>query len=328
MIIKTRSITKDHAYNTLGYVIKEEKDHIILDADGADISSASLFIGDCCSFSKNNVKKEFVSTVISPHVGDNLSIEDMKKLLHEVRLQLGLDNRQFFAVIHQNTATPHIHVISNRINYKHETWKDHHIAWKCQEACQKVSIKLNLTSAFSKKGTYDKSKIQDKSKFHSQNEKNIQYIKNHFADIKYKATHIDEVFKYLKMQGIEVRVSKFKNGLFGVSMQFNGTVVKGSKVDRLLTLLPNEDSYKANNRMQKIFDNNQIRIEGRRSFDDIGIEIGNTLLESSQSKGFVYENFAFLDHQQTLRKGYGTISKGDEDQEIYRKRRKKRKFNI
>lgn len=46
MIIKARSITADHAKNTLGYVDKEEKDHLFLAADGIDISSIKSMMED------------------------------------------------------------------------------------------------------------------------------------------------------------------------------------------------------------------------------------------------------------------------------------------
>ena len=84
MIIKSRSITKNHAINVLEYVIREEKDHIVLDSDGADISSAYTFIGDSSLYKKDRVTKAFVSKVISPHAKDKLNKKDLKNLLHEV----------------------------------------------------------------------------------------------------------------------------------------------------------------------------------------------------------------------------------------------------
>lgn len=328
MIIMARSITKDHAFNTLLYIIKEEKEHVYLDSDGADISSASTFLADCSSYSKKNVKKEFISTVISPHVSDNLDLNGMKDLLTEVRNQLKLENRQFFAVIHQNTSTPHIHVISNRIDYDHKTWDDHHVAWKCQEACITLSEKLNLTSAFEKKGTYDKKQIPSNSRFQSETTKNIEFIKNHFLDIKYKATTIDQVLDHLRKKGIEVKVSKFKNGLYGVSMRYNETNVKGSKVDRLLTLLPSGEGFKANSRMEKILDNNKLRKEGRRTQEEISIELKNSHSNSHMKEDLINESMAQMEFELSKYTNYSTPTIDEDDQDYFRKKRKKRDFNI
>ena len=155
MIIKSRSITKNHAINVLEYVIREEKDHIVLDSDGADISSAYTFIGDSSLYKKDRVTKACVSKGKSRHAKDKLNKKDLKNLLHEVFREMKLDNRQFFAVIHQNTDTPHIHVISNRIDYDYNTWNDHHVAFTCQRTCKNVSNKLGLIYANDLQGNYD-----------------------------------------------------------------------------------------------------------------------------------------------------------------------------
>lgn len=328
MIIMTRSITKDHAYNTLGYVIKDEKNHIVLDSDGADISSATQFINDCSTYQKKNVKKEFISTVISPHPDDKLDIKGITKLLKEVQKELKLDNRQFFAVIHQNTSNPHIHVISNRINYENQTWDDHHVAWKCQEACIQLSKKLQLTSAYEKKGTYDKTQAQPKSKFHTENSNNIQYIKNHFLEIKFKATGIDQVFEHLKKNGIDVKISKFRNGLYGVSMKYNDTTAKGSTIDRLLTLIPHQDSYTANPRMQRILENNKLRLEGKRSQENIASDLNNSKNNHIQNQDLIHEIQAQMEHELTRYKNLSSSITEEDDQDFYKRKRRKKEFNI
>ena len=259
--------------NALDYIIKEEKDHLVLDYDGADISKASIFLSDCSIYQNSRVKKEFVSTVISPHVQDNLSFEDIKKLLHLVLKEMNLDNRQYYAVVHQNTDTPHIHVISNRIDYDHNTWNDHHVAWKCQEACKRVSKKLQLTSAISRQGKYEGKGPAKKSKYNEERERRIIEIKKRFSEVKYKALSIDHVYDHLIERGVSVEIVQFKNGLFGVSLEFEGEKVKASKVDRLLTVIPDKDSYTANYVMQALIDRNISRLEGIRTEKEINAEL-------------------------------------------------------
>lgn len=271
MIIKARSITKDHAINVLNYVIREEKDHIPLDSDGADISSAYAFVGDAALYKKDRVKKAFVSMVISPHIQDNLKHENLKELLHEVFNELKLDNRQFFAVVHQNTKTPHIHVVANRIDYDFNTWNDHHIAFECQRVCKAVSKKLGLTYANDRKETYKGRVEAPKNEWQKKRYEDKNAIIQVFNQVKYEALDIDYVFSHLQENGIEVQIKQLKNGMFGVSFEYNGTKIKASAVHHLLTVVPDKENggYKANKRFQKVIDMNLDKMMGIRTEKDL-----------------------------------------------------------
>ena len=287
MIIKAKSITRSHAINALNYIIKEEKDHLILGYDGADISSASKFVSDCDLYQKDRVKKSFISMVISPHVDNNLSIDDFKKLLLLVQEELKLTNRQYYAVIHRNTKTPHIHLISNRIDYQHKTFNDHHIAWDCQTACIKICKILSIKNGFQYNRQNEYSKLEKEYDIERWNK--LQVIRAEFNKIKFVATNIDQVYNHLISQGIKVDKSKYKNGKYGVSISIDGETFKASKVDPLLTLLPNGDSYKANNKMQVLLDNNALRSEGLRTGADIKKEMGEVEGDKSRLKALIEE---------------------------------------
>lgn len=288
MIIKARSISKEHAINALNYVIKEEKDHLLLDYDGADISSAFAFVGDCSTYKKDRVKNAFVSTVISPHPDDNLSLEDMRPLLHAVLKEMKLNNRQFFAVIHQNTNAPHIHVISNRIDYDFNTWDDHKVLKTCQDACRDVSKQLGLIYAKDLLGSYQGQGKAKKSGYDEKREGDITTIRRLFKEVKYKALDIDYVFHHLRDNGVDVQVKEFKNNLFGVSFEYNGTKVKASKVDRMLSVEKDEENggYKANKRFQKVIDRNLDRMLGKR----LEMDLLNDLNDESQ-RDYTKEDF-------------------------------------
>lgn len=273
MIIKTRSITAEHAKNTLGYVDKEEKDHLFLDADGIDITSIKTMMEDFNLYKSNKVKNAFITTVISPSINDRLDTNGLKKLLSIVQKELKLNNRQFYAVIHQNTDTPHVHLVSNRIDFDGKVWNDHHVAWQCQEACKNICLNYNYTSANKFKGKYQGNKLNEKSEFHKLRNTAILEIKDHFKAIKFKALSINDVFHHLQNKGVEIEIKKFKNGLFGVSFKHNDFKFKASEIDRLLTIVPKNDSYTANNKFQLIIDNNIARFEGNRSQNEILIDI-------------------------------------------------------
>jgi len=275
MIIKSRAITIEHARNTLGYVDKEEKDHVFLAADGVDISSVRTMMEDFSLYKSNRVKNSFVTTVISPSIEDKLDIKGLEKLLSNVQKELKLDNRQFYAVIHQNTETPHIHLVSNRIDFDGKTWNDHQVAWKCQAACEKICKDLGLTSAKARKGKYEGKKKEEKSEYHIARNKVLKEIKNHFQEIKFKALSIDHIYDHLISKGVDVEIRKFKNGLFGASFEYQGYKFKASEVNRLLSIVPKEDTYTANPKMQIIIDNNIARFEGRRGQNEILADLNN-----------------------------------------------------
>ncbi len=290
MIIKSRSISAEHARNTLGYVDKEEKDHVFLAADGVDISSVRTMMEDFNLYKSNRVKNSFVTTVISPSIEDKLDIKGLEKLLSKVQKELKLDNRQFYAVIHQNTDTPHIHLVSNRIDFDGKTWNDHQVAWKCQAACEKICKELGLTSAKARKGKYQGKRKEEKSEYHIARNEVINELKKHFQEIKYKAVSIDHVYEYLQSKGIEVQIQQFKNGLFGASFEHKGFKFKASEVNRLLSIVPKDGTYTANPKMQIIIDNNFARFEGKRGQNEILADISNhpeqAALYSNELKAF------------------------------------------
>lgn len=275
MIIKSRSISAEHARNTLGYVDKVVKDHLFLAADGIDISTVRTMMEDFSLYKANRVKNSFVTTVISPSIEDKLDIKGLEKLLSNVQKELKLDNRQFYAVIHQNTDTPHIHLISNRIDFDGKVWNDHHVAWKCQDACVKICNELGLTSARERNGKYQGKRKDEKSEYHIARNNVLKELKGHFKDVKFKAFSIDHIYDYLKSKGIDVEIQKFKNGLFGASFEYQGYKFKASEVNKLLSVVPKEDIYTANPKMQQIIDNNIARFEGKRGQNEILADMAN-----------------------------------------------------
>lgn len=249
----------------------------------------------------------------------------MEKLLSIVQKELKLDNRQFYAVIHQNTETPHIHLISNRIDFDGKVWNDHHVAWKCQEACKKVCLNYQYTSANNLKGTYKGNRPNEKSEFHKSRNESIKEIKELFKSIKYQAISIDQVYNHFQKRGINVEIKKFKNGLFGVSFENKGYKFKASEVDRLLTVVPNEDSYTASAKFQLIIDNNIARIEGLRGEKEILQDISK---QPELASDYSFELIA-LSHLIASKNNKKHNSEREEEQEKYlSKKHGKRGYQI
>ena len=65
-----------------------------------------------------------------------------------------------------------------------------------------------------------------KSAYHEKRENNKHAIVQMFNQVKYDALDIDYVFEHLSKNGVDIKVSPFKNGLFGVSFVYKNTKIK------------------------------------------------------------------------------------------------------
>lgn len=251
MIIKTRSIS--HINASLEYIVKEEKEHKILNSDGLDTSNIRTMLNDFEIFQKANVKNGFVSVVISPNNKDDLKDKDFNTILQETLKELKLDNRQYIAVTHNNTAHKHIHVILNRIDYNNQTWNDHHIAWKCQTACKNICKKLNLHTAYENE---NKSKGTISNEYDELREEIRQELKGIIKREIYNAENLTELHRNIEERGVKVHIEQYKNGLYGTRFEYKEMKFKASKIDRKLSVVKEGDSYKAKPQLQNIFKQN------------------------------------------------------------------------
>lgn len=271
MIIMARSINAQHMKNSLSYVVKNEKDHVFLSADGVDYTSTREMLDDFKMHRKDGVKNEYVTAVISPSPNDKLDIEAMNALLKTVLSELNLTNRQHYSVIHQNTDNPHIHVILNRIDYDGKTWNDHHVAWKCQKACLDVCAKLNLTTAYEHKSAGPSKSKQNE--FDQGREGISKEINSFFNEVKFKAKNIKEVHAHLESRGVKIEIKKFPNGLYGCNFTFKDHVFKASKINRLLSLKANGETFAPNPKLEEVLNKNIDRSTGQRTMAHVREEI-------------------------------------------------------
>lgn len=259
MIIKARSIA--HIKESLDYIIKSEKNHIFLASDGIDTSDVKSMLSDFTIYTNTRVKNGFVSVIISPNSLDTLNQDDYQKVLTETLKDLKLDNRQYIAVMHTNTSNPHIHVILNRIDYDNQTWKDNHIAWKCQDACLKVTKLLNLNDAYQNQDVGGKKTINNEfDQVRFELKKLVQ------AKVR-KALFVSTSFENLKdnllIEGVQVKVTKFNNGLYGTTLTYENDNFKASKINRILSVQVYENTYAPKEQLRQLFERNQLRLMGK-----------------------------------------------------------------
>ena len=60
---------------------------------------------------------------------------------------LGLDQNQYIAYVHQNTKATHVHIIANRINHQGKALNDSYIGFKAQNSAEKIALENGLKTA-------------------------------------------------------------------------------------------------------------------------------------------------------------------------------------
>lgn len=240
MILKCKSIA--HIHNSIGYILKEEKEHQFVQVDGLDMSNKNSIIADFNLFSNPKVKNGFVSLVISPSNMDKLTNEDFKKLVEVTLKELDLEHRQYFAVTHNNTKTPHCHVILNRISYDNKTWNDHHIAWKCKEASSRVAKLMNLESARERELTLN------------QLRKDFREVVRNCLN---QSTNVTEFNTACNNNGISFEFELKKNGSVGTSLFYREESFKASEIDRNISFKHVNNQFIPSDKLKAVFENNE-----------------------------------------------------------------------
>lgn len=265
MIIKARCIA--HVKESLNYIVKEEKNHVYLASDGIDTTNVKTMLSDFSIYNNAKVKNGFISVVISPNKLDQLKHRDYEGILKATLSELNLENRQFVSVMHLNTKNPHIHVILNRIDYENITWKDSHIAWKCQAACKSITKDLNLRDAYQSENKELKTpldNVHDKQRFEAKQRLQVKVRRALFISTDMKSLHSN-----LSNQGVEIEITKFKNGLYGTTLVFEGNKFKASKINRNLSVNVDGQGYGPKDQLKQLFEKNALRISGKLDNDSI-----------------------------------------------------------
>ena len=173
-------------------------------------------------------------------ISDKKQLEAVKSGLKNIGVDL--KNTQAVIVKHNDTNNPHYHVVVNRVDLKGDLHNDHRLMDKLQISCDKVEKELNLQKTEGRTVIYDPTnekgysyvKREKKVKTISKNPKQAseKKILDTYENAKKTATDIESLKKECLKNGIEIKVSTNKNGIFGVSFQDQQTkkAIKGSKL--------------------------------------------------------------------------------------------------
>ncbi|MEL6606641.1 MAG: relaxase/mobilization nuclease domain-containing protein [Bacteroidota bacterium] len=147
MIAKGKSIS--HLSASINYALNREQ-ALVLDSNiGAEkpnevakeFAMFQVFNGRC--------ERNSLSFVISPTIEDGKALTQGKLLaINDAFLKaMKLENHQYIAFVHQNTAHKHIHLYVNRIDYEGKAYNDQFISNRASRAAEGIAQQMGLQTA-------------------------------------------------------------------------------------------------------------------------------------------------------------------------------------
>jgi hypothetical protein len=310
-----------HIGSLVNYVFKEEKDAKLLYSEGLDTSSPKAILGDFEMIKNTRLKNQYLSMVISPaelQTGDDL----FKDLLKDTLSELGLSDTQYIAVLHDNTEHKHLHILLNRTDYKGKTFNDSYIGLRAKKFSKELADKYQLESAYDKQGKRSKQQSLKNSKYHKDLEGSIQYTKSLLNEILKHPDlkSIDQIYDHFRSNGVDVNITQHTNKTYGVTLTHNDQKMKASQVSRLLSLkLKDDGGYTANNKLQKILDDNAKKKPTQRTQEEIIKDIA----EQPENQVQLLQELRNLTI--ATRSGLNDKNNDDEDDHLKKNKRKSKK---
>jgi len=202
---------------TLGKAIELDRNGVV-GKNGTEILNEMRFVQSTNKRCLNNT----ISLIISPNpdVSKDLSIPQLREILHKQLEHLGLSQRQYISTVHNSTGKVHIHAIINRICNK-KAFNDSWISKRAQEGAEKIALSYGWKTALD---------IKNEVKLER------EIIKKSVGDLlkENRVTSFDQFLELLDKKGLDPRkvYSKVTGKLSGYSIKGH----KASDIDRKLTV--------------------------------------------------------------------------------------------
>ena len=192
-----------------------------------------------CAEMNQRISKPVKHFVISFSDQDNkLPGEKLEAIVKDYLKEMNYDNSQYVAYLHTDSNVPHLHIVTNRIDYNGKSVKDNHEKRRSRAILMKLEQKYNLTKT--PKESLDKSKnrkldeIKMEDRLHADgkatDKETIKDLVNETLDR--KVWNEEEFKKLLKKSGVEVKQNKAGNGY---KFEYKGREYKASSIDRNLS---------------------------------------------------------------------------------------------
>ena len=227
-------LTRQSFSRATNYVFKDGRSEVI-DSKGimaADpISAAASF--KVQAMLRPEIKSPVGHICISFHPDDTprLTNELMVELCEAYMKGMGINDTQFLLVRHYDTKHPHMHLVFNRIDDNGKLISDRNWYLKNEKVCKKIKIQYGLTFSQGKQNVnLDRLRPDDRRRYEMYYD-----VKNALAE----ATSFTDFQNRLDSVGIKTvfKRSSKSGELQGITFKRDGYSIKGSKLDRSLSLI-------------------------------------------------------------------------------------------
>ncbi|EWH10556.1 mobilization protein [Cellulophaga geojensis KL-A] len=229
MISKGKSIS--HTEASIGYGWNQEKDAKIVFKKSLVGSTPKEITNEFKTIQAMNSRclKNTFSFVLSPTIedGKSMKLRDFYNITNEFVEDLGLNDHQSIAFLHQDKEHRHIHLYVNRIDFNGCAYKDNYISKRAQKAAERVAKKLGLKTVKDVK----LEKLDGLKAIRSNIKEKHDICLNSL-----RSKSINEYIVEMRKLGVNViPVINKSNNIQGFRYQFKNINLKGSEVHRNLS---------------------------------------------------------------------------------------------
>ena len=227
-------LTRQSFSRATNYVFKDGRSEVI-DNKGImatdPLSAAASF--KVQAMLRPEIKSPVGHICISFHPDDTprLTNELMVELCEAYMKGMGIQDTQFLLVRHYDTKHPHMHLVFNRIDDNGKLISDRNWYLKNEKVCKKIKIQYGLTFSQGKQNVnLDRLRPDDRRRYEMYYD-----VKNALAE----ATSFTDFQNRLDSVGIKTvfKRSSKSGELQGITFKRDGYSIKGSKLDRSLSLI-------------------------------------------------------------------------------------------
>ncbi|MES2004720.1 MAG: relaxase/mobilization nuclease domain-containing protein [Bacteroidota bacterium] len=143
--------------------------------------------------------KPVLHITLSLSTDDKLTKEEWQKIALDCATEFGFEKNQYVAVLHSDTAHPHLHIIANRIGFDRKTVSDSNSYRKMAAYCRKMELKYEIEQVLSPKQFLPK-ELRNEPRIDARKET----IKNDIRDALLESKNYIEFEKRMRQKNYEV----------------------------------------------------------------------------------------------------------------------------
>lgn len=210
----------DYIMNDKGQAVELDR-NFVMGENGQDILSEFREVQSL----NTRCEKNTYSIVLSPDGAQReFSKEELLQLTRDHLKNLGLENNQYIAYVHNSTKNQHVHIIANRIDFEGKAHRDNLISKRAQESAEKLA---------KERGLYTAKEITQMKKDMTKDLR--QEIGKAYTQCKNKSTSIEHFQELMHNKGYDINLTINKQGNvqgFRIDDRQTGQSFKASEIGK------------------------------------------------------------------------------------------------